>query len=73
MLTCNNQHTSGDIIRYEAARLMLDELVVPYIAIMGNHDVWWYQDATGDMTPTPTADRASVEIPLSNQESARGH
>lgn len=34
--------SSAQPMQFIAARRMLDQLVVPYIAIMGNHDVWWY-------------------------------
>ena len=42
--------------QYLGARALLDRLAVPYLPILGNHDIWSYDETTGDLTPTPAAD-----------------
>mmetsp|Transcript_19989 Transcript_19989/g.50843 ORF Transcript_19989/g.50843 Transcript_19989/m.50843 type:complete len:373 (-) Transcript_19989:475-1593(-) len=48
--------SSAQITEFIAAKKLLDDLHAPYIPIMGNHDVWSYDQVTGDLTPTPVAD-----------------
>jgi len=40
---------------FATAKALLDRLAVPYLPIMGNHDVWSYS-ARGDWTATPEGD-----------------
>ena len=47
---------------FVAAKRMLDELQSPYIATIGNHDVWSYDETVGDRTPTPRGDALFAEI-----------
>ena len=57
--------SSAQRTEFVAAKELLDRLQAPYIPIMGNHDVWSYDEVTGDLTPTPAADElfASVFAP----------
>jgi predicted MPP superfamily phosphohydrolase len=41
---------------FQVARAYLERLTVPFIATMGNHDVWSYDQVRGDLTPSPRGD-----------------
>lgn len=48
--------SSAQSAEFIAAKAELDKLTVPYICIMGNHDMWAYESAVGDSTPHPGGD-----------------
>lgn len=47
---------------FVAAKAYLDELTVPYVAMLGNHDVWSYDETVGDRTDQPMGDELFASI-----------
>jgi hypothetical protein len=64
--------SSAQPTEFVAARKELDTLLAPYLSIMGNHDVWSYNEVVGDLTPTPVADRLFAETFRSSFEKFHG-
>jgi hypothetical protein len=56
-LTATAQRTE-----FLAARHWLGALRSPYLATIGNHDVWSYDHVTGDRTPTPQGDLLFADL-----------
>ena len=54
--------SSAQRTEFLAAKHYLDKLQSPYIATIGNHDVWSYDEAIGDRTPFPRGDLLFSEI-----------
>ena len=58
----------GDVTSYAQynqfmqAKFLLDRLSMSYIPIMGNHDIWSYDETTGDLTPTPRGDTTFASV-----------
>ena len=48
--------SSAQPTQFVQARRLLDKLAVPYLPVMGNHDIWSYNEVTGDETDTPVGD-----------------
>ena len=66
--------SSAQATEYVAAKRELDLLAMDYIPLMGNHDVWSYNEVLGDLTSTPIADRmfASTFAPIFHKWRGRG-
>ena len=47
---------------FEAAKAMLDHLESPYLPTLGNHDIWSYDEVSGDRTKHPVGDALFAEI-----------
>lgn len=48
--------SSAQASEFAAARSQLDRLRVPYFTMLGNHDIWSYDQVTGDRTASPRGD-----------------
>lgn len=48
--------SSAQYTEFEGARALLERLDAPYLPVLGNHDIWSYDETHGDLTPTPVAD-----------------
>lgn len=48
--------SSAQQTEFDAAKHLLDQLEMPYIPVMGNHDIWSYDQVVGDRTSTPAGD-----------------
>jgi predicted MPP superfamily phosphohydrolase len=48
---------SAQTTEFHAAREYLRRLDSPFIATIGNHDIWSYDQRVGDRTPTPAGDQ----------------
>ena len=53
---------SAQETEFIAARRELDRLSMPYLPVMGNHDVWTYIPDIGDLTPAPSADTLFASV-----------
>ena len=47
---------SAQETEFAAAKKLLGDLVMPYVPVMGNHDIWSYDQVVGDRTETPAGD-----------------
>jgi len=54
--------SSAQITEFQAAQKYLSKLQSPWIATIGNHDVWSYDQIIGDRTKTPMGDKLFSSI-----------
>lgn len=47
---------SAQETEFAAAKKLLGDLDMPYVPVMGNHDIWSYDQVVGDRTETPAGD-----------------
>lgn len=54
---------SGERSEFEKARELLEQLEVPYVPVIGNHDIWPYtRGSSGVEAPIPIGDRYFLEV-----------
>ena len=48
--------SSAQQTEFKAAKIELDKLKIDYIPLLGNHDMWSYDEVKGDLTTKPVGD-----------------
>ena len=54
--------SSAQATEFIAAKKELDRLELNYIPILGNHDMWSYNEVQGDLTTKPVGDKLFASI-----------
>lgn len=54
--------SSAQTTEFIAAKKELDKLNIDYIPILGNHDMWSYNEVQGDLTTKPVGDKLFASI-----------